>query len=223
MLEVREHIELNPETVERGYKSCRSVAKSYFSDTIWMISNLPRDRRRGMDALLAQVVRTYDFLDLESPNHLSLDVWTEIRDDVADSFNEKCTSVELAALGDTCRHFKIPKQYLMDMLEGADWWTRAHQIETFDELLVMAYRLGGAAMLAAVPILGEIKQGYETAAIRCGQAVFLTQILANCVENLKRNMSLIPVEDFEACEVEMPRLRLRQHRKSVDYFVATLL
>ena len=114
-----------------------------------MSSNLPGDRRRALDALLTHAIRAYDFLDLESPNQLPLDVWTEARDDVSDAFNGKCTSIELAALADGCQRYSVPTQYLFDMYDGADWWTRAQKLDSFDELTVMAYRLGGTLVAAS--------------------------------------------------------------------------
>ncbi len=219
MLETRDHIELTPAAVERGYKSCRSAVKTYFKNQVWMAGNLPADRRRALDALMTHLIRALDFLDLESPNLLPLDVWTETRDDVSDSFNQKCTSVELAALADACLQFSVPKQYLFDMLEGADWWTRNPTIDSFDDLLVMAYRLGGTAVVASVPILGFIKPDYEVPAIRCGQAIVLTHAIANCVSNLTCHRNLIPRSDFEECGVDLSRFRLRQYSKNVGYLV----
>lgn len=219
MLETRDHIELTPAAVVRGYKSCRIAVKDYFKHQHWMAANLPTERRRALDALLTHAIHSYDLLDLESPNQLPLDVWTEARDDVGDAFNGKCTSVELAALADGCIKFSVPKQYLFDMLDGADWWIRTKRVETYENLKVMAYRLGGSLIAAAVPILGFLRSDYEVPAIRCGQAVLLTHVIANCVHNLKVNRNLIPLQDFEQCEVDLPRLRLRKFHKNINYLV----
>lgn len=219
MLETREHIDLTESAVERGYRSCQSLVRAQFRDQIGMAANLPKDRYRALMALLAHVVRTFDLMDLESHNHLPLDVWIETRDDLSDAFQDQCVSVELAALVDGCRRFEVPRQYLFDMLEGADWWIRTRRVENEDDLLVMAYRLGGAPLTAAVPIFGAIRAGYEVPAIRCGQAILLTQALAGCVDRLKANRNLLPHADFADCKVDLTRLQLRQPSPGLETLV----
>ena len=219
MLETREHIELNSHSIERGYKSCRGAVNKYFKGKLWPASNLPGPERRALDTILFNVMRTIDLLDLESASGLSLDVWHEIRDDLSDAFLDQCTSVELAALVDSSRQFNIPKQYLFDPLRGADLWIRNHKFGTFDELEAFCSFVGGSTMAAAAPVLGLIKPNHEIPAIQCGKAIMLTQILGNCVSNMKQNKVFFAIEDLEDCEVDIPRLKLRRPSQSFRFLV----
>jgi len=214
MQETRPRIELNLAAIETGYRNCRIAANQYFKPYAWIAANLPKSRRVGLDALLCHLAKCIELLDLESSNELPLDVWCEIRDDVGDALAGQCTSTELAALADTCQRFSVPKQYLFDMLDGADYWIRFRQINTFDELEVLAYRIGGAMMTATVPVLGFIQDDYEVAACRLGKAVFLTQILANAFNDVRRNQ-----EDLEKTEWEIHRFKLKQTSKSLHDLV----
>ena len=184
MPESREHIELNSAAIERGYKSCKGAVKKFFKGQLWPISNMPGEQRRGLDAVLSNLMRTIDLLDLDSADGLSLDIWHEMRDDLSDVMQGKCATVELAALADTANKFKIPQQYLFDPLRGADQWIRTREFKTFDELETFCSQVGGASMAAVVPVLGPIEDDWEVDAIGCGKAAMLTQLLASFVNDL---------------------------------------
>lgn len=219
MLEKRESIAFDEKALERGYANCRKLVKKHLKPYIWPISNLPGENRRGADALLAHLLTTLDLLDLESTNGLSLDVWNEIRDDVSDAFLDKYASVELMALADTCRRFKIPKQFIFDPLRGADLWIRSRQFSTYDELQAFCSYVGGASLASMVPVAGFVKPDYELAAIACGKAMMLTKILENCVNDMKHNRTFIAQEDIESCEVDVSRLKMRQPTKAFRHLV----
>lgn len=219
MVETEEYVELNSDTRDRGYKSCRTAVKKFFKRHLWVTNNLPGEQRRGLDTVLYNLMRSIDLLDLESGDGLSLDVWHETRDALSDAFQDKCATIELAALVDTARKFNIPKQYLFDPIRGADHWIRSHEFETFDELESFCSHIGGSSLAAAMPVLGVIKDGWEVQAIQCGKAVMLTQILANSVSDLKQNKIFFAKEDLENCEVDIPRLKLRKESKEFRYLV----
>lgn len=219
MLNTREHIQLNPDAVNRGYTSCRRAVRSFFRGKLWPAMNLPGDRRRALDAVLDNLIRSIDLLDLESGDGLSLDIWHEIRDDLSDAFQGRCTSVEIAALADASRRFNIPKQFLFDPLRGADLWIRNHQFDTFNELEAFCSYLGGSSLASAIPILGFIKPDYETAAIQTGKAIMLTQILVNCVDNMKQNKIFFAKEDLENCSVDVSRMKRRIPSPSIRHLV----
>ncbi len=219
MPESREHIELNSDSIDRGYKSCKGAVKKFFKGMLWPISNMPGQQRRGLDTVLFNLMRTIDLLDLDSADGLSLDIWHEMRDDMSDALQGKCTTVELAALADTAQKFKIPQQYLFDPLRGADHWIRNRQFKTFDELDNFCSLVGGASMAAAIPVLGPIEDGWELDAICCGKAAMLTHLLASCVNDLKQNKVFLAQDDIEDCEVDIPRLKMREQSKSFRYLV----
>lgn len=207
---VRNRIEVDTEAIEQGYKNCRAVVKKKLKSLYWVTGNLSSDKRHAIDALLWHLIQSLELLDLESPNRLPLDVWSDVRADVSDAFLDQCTCVELAALVDAARKYSIPKQYLFDMLNGSDTFIRDRKMETYDHVIPFAYRLGGATMAAAVSVLGVTKPGYEVSAIKCGKAVALTQMLASCVTHMKQKKHLLAEEDFEECEIVIHRLKMRQ-------------
>ena len=74
-------------------------------------------------------------------------------------------------------------------------------------------------MAAATPCLGTIKSGYEVAAIECGKGIFLVQLLANCINHLRSNKVFLAQQDLDACEIDLPRLKLRQGGDSLKHLV----
>ena len=219
MQEIRPRIELNQAAIEAGYRSCRRRARQVFRPYAWTAANLPKPQRLGMEALAWHLAQCIELLDLESANQLPLEVWCEIRDDVGDALVGQCTSIELAALADTCQKYFIPKQYLFDMLDGADYWIRFRKLQSFDDLEVLAYRLGGAMMAASVPVLGYIQEGYEVAACRLGKAIFLTQVLANAMNDVSKNKVFFAQQDIEATKWESHRFKLKQTSSSLTDLV----
>ena len=219
MLDTTDHIELTSDAIDRGYKSCRQAVNKFFKGYLWPVSNIAGDQRIALDAILCNLMRTLDLLDLDSVDGLSLDVWNEVRDELSDAFRDRCSSVEVAAIVDASRRFAIPKEFLFDPLRGADLWIRNRKFETFEELDSFCGFVGGSSLTAAMPVLGVIKSGYEVDAMRCGKAVMLTQILANCIDDMKQNKIFFAQEDLQDCEVDIPRLKLRQPSKSFRYLV----
>ena len=219
MSETPQYVELNSNSIDRGYKSCKGAVKKFFKGTLWPISNMPGEQRRGLDAVLSNLIKTIDLLDLDSVDGLSLDIWHEMRNDLSDAMQGKCATVELAALADTAHKFKIPQQYLFDPLRGADQWIRTREFKTFDELETFCSQVGGASMVAVIPLLGPLEDDWELDAIGCGKAAMLTHLLANCVNDIKQNKVFLAKEDIKDCEVDLPRLKMRRESKEFRYLV----
>ena len=208
--DTRPKISIDDKSLDEGNRTCTASVKRSMPEFMWVTRNLPKDQRQAVNALLNHMIRTADYLDLESSNGLSLDVWCEFRDDLSDAFLENYASSDLVSLVDACRKYDIPKQYLFDMLDGVDGWIRNRGFDTYADLEVFAYRFGGAAMTAAVPIVGYVKDGYEESAVAAGQAIFLTRILANLVQDIKVNKIYVAEQDVKETELSISRMKVRK-------------
>ena len=224
MQEASEHLRIQPHDLETGYQSCRTAVKSFYRDHLWVVGNLPRHQRRSLDTILHHGIRTAELLNLESPNGQSLDVWQEIKDDLSNAFQDRYASLELAALElaalvDVARKHDVPEMRLLEPISAADRWIRNRKFETYAELENFAGQIGGSLMAAVVPVLGFIKPNYETAAIEFGKGLWLTQSLANCVNDIKLNKTFLAQEDLENCEIVIHRLKLRQGGPPLKHLV----
>ena len=219
MLETREQIELNSTALDLGYKNCRVEAKKFFKGQLWPAGNLAGEQRRAIDALLYHLMRTIKLLDFKSDDGQSLEVWQEVHDRLSHAFDNRFTSVEDAAIVDTCRSFKIPQDLFFEPLHGAARWIRDHRFNTYKELDSFCGKIGGSTLSAAMPVLGVINRGYEADAHTCGKAIMLTQLLAHCVHDIRRNKIFLAREDLKECEVDVSRLKLAQPSKAFRYLV----
>lgn len=205
-------------TLDQGFKNARAVVRSFFREGLWVAGNLPEQTRRELDALGSHLVRCLDLLDLESSEGLPLDIWKEIRDELSDVLSGKHNTAEEAALGWVVEQHAIPRQFLFDMVNAADYWIRFRGFDSWEQLETFASNLGGSAMVAAAKIVG-VKPEYENAALACGKAVFLTQRLANCVADLKANRNFLAKEDLERFQLEISRVKMRQDCLELKQFV----
>jgi phytoene/squalene synthetase len=203
----------------RGFKTAKSVARNLFRDGVWVTNNLPSSKRKELDALGSHLVRCLDMLDLESTEGLPLDVWKEIRDELSDAFCGKRVTPELSALADVVAKNDIPKQFIFDMVNGADYWIRFRKFDTWEQLDTFASNLGGSAMVAAAKTMGVVKPQFEVPALHCGKAILLTQKLANCIPDLKANRNFLAGEDLQRFKLEVHRLKMRQPCRELKHFV----
>ena len=217
--ESRTKISVDDTTLDTGNRICSAAVKRNMSEYLWITRNLPNEQRLALNALLNHLIRTSDYLDLESSNGLPLDVWCEFRDDLSEAFLDSYASSDLLSLVDAARKYNVPKQYLFDMLDGVDGWIRQRGFETYDELEVFAYRFAGAAMTAAVPIVGFVKEGYEESSVAAGQAIFLTQSLANLVRDIKVNKIFIAKADIEETELSLARMKVKKPCPGLKHLV----
>ncbi len=207
------------ETLDQGFKASRSAVRSCFRDSLWARSNLSEATRRELDAIGSHLVRCLDLLDLESVEGLPLDIWKEIRDELSDTLCGKHQFPEQAALADVVSRHQIPRQFLFDMVNAADYWIRFRGFETWEQLETFASNLGGSAMVAACHVVGVTKPGFENHALHLGKAILLTQKLAKCVFDLKSNRNFLAGEDVARFKLEISRIKMRQPCPQLNQFV----
>ena len=219
MLETSPRVEAQGEALDLGRKACRKHVKKDLKSWSWLLSNVGGDNKKGVYALLNQFLHTAEMLDLESSDGKVLEVSKEILKDVSDAFAGDCATPELAALVDTCNRYGVDQQYFFKPMEAADGWVTKRKFDTFEQLETFCASFGGSMIAALAPVIGVVKDDYEHAAIACGKAVMLTQILANCVSDMKANRNFLAKEDLADCEVDISRLKMRQPTEQFKHLV----
>lgn len=207
------------EKIERGYKACRRRVKKELKNWVWLVSNVGGDNKKGVNALLAQFLDTLELLDLDSPDGASLGVWKEVQEDLANAFAGEPTKPELLALVDACQRYDVDKQHIFEPIQAVDEWIVKREFKTFQQLEAFCDSFGGSMVAALAPVLGVVKQDYSPAAIACGKVVMLTQILANCVVDMKHNRNFLAKQDLEDCAVDVARIKLRKPTQEFRHLV----
>ena len=219
MLETSTKLQAHGEALDQGYKSCRKQVKKDMKPWSWLISNVGGDNKKGVYAMLNHFLQTSDLLDLDSPDGQVLSVSKEITQDLTNAFAGDFATPELAALVDTCRRYEVDQDFLLKTTEAADDWVAKRKFETFDELEAFCESFGGSMIASLAPVIGVVRQLYEPAAVSCGKAIMLTQILANCVNDMKHNRNFLAKQDLAECDVDVSRLKMRKPTEQIKHLV----
>jgi len=214
-----EFFTVTDDLIERGYKNCLATSRKFFGGTAWMTSNLPKANKNAIATIGWHLIRCLDFLDLESFDGLSLDIWKEKLYELSDILCSNCRCVEDAALADVVNRFGIPKEHLFEMMTAADSWSRTRQFKTYQEMELFSAKFGGSMLAACAPILGAEGQDYFEPAIQCGQAIHMTQMLANFVPNLKQHQAFYATADVDKTGLSITRTMMRQSSPALKQFV----
>lgn len=182
-----------------SYRACHDVVRqsgSNFAIAFWL---LPRDKRQAMDAMYAFARHTDDLGDggAASTDERTdrLRTW---RDQLKAALaHQPCSSPLLPALADAVERFQIPPQLLMDILDGVERDLTQSRYGTWDELAGYCYQVAGAVGLACIRIWGVRDEPPREAAIACGEAFQLTNILRDLREDEGRDRIYLPREDLD--------------------------
>lgn len=196
---------LPPVTLEESYSLCRQRALSALSDWRWSIVNLPRHNQRHLYPVLALAARTVSLCDIHIARTARLGLLDDLREDMRNNFMEEESTDQFPALLDTLRRYRIPQQYLHDIVLAADMCLRIDRFESFDQWLQFGCRLGGGTLLSAGPVLGLDDSRHEAAAMACGQAIWLTWLMGDIGREIQKLEFFLPRGELQKFSVNLER------------------
>lgn len=106
------------------------------------------------------------------------------------------------ALTDSANRFSIPEQYLTEIIDGVAMDLAPKQPETMAELRDYCYLVASAVGLACTYIWKESDEVDVEAAVECGIAFQLTNILRDVREDAQQNRIYLPKELFGKHKVD---------------------
>lgn len=185
-------------SVAESYHYCQALARQTARNFYYSFLTLPRDRRPAMCALYAFMRVTDDLGDCDRPA-------TERAADLAhwrESLISACETGQsghpvLPALADTVRRYRLPVKFLLDVVTGVETDLQPVAIDTQAQLADYCYHVAGAVGLACIHLWGFHDERALPAAIDCGMAFQLTNILRDLAEDAARGRVYIPAEDLE--------------------------
>jgi phytoene/squalene synthetase len=191
--------------LQESYQLCRERVRQRLGAFRWMTGNLAADVRSRLDAVLALAVRSDRLCDIHLARQARLELLEELREDFRNNFMEEESTDQFPALLDTMRQHAIPQQYLHDIVAAADMCARIPRFQDFDQWLQLGCRLGGGTLLSAIPVTGAAKPDYEASAIKLGQAVYLTYLLNDIVDEIQKLEFFMPAADIETFGVDLSK------------------
>lgn len=204
-----------------SYAAVRRISRrsgSNFYRSFWL---LPREQRDAMSALYAFARITDDLGDSKEPVLLrrrALNWWRQttamnlIGDaspvirlaDGIDNFSAPAAAILTAraceimpAMRDASERFSIPSQYLLEIVDGVLADQQKSRFDTFEQLEHYCYLVASAVGIACLHIWGFRGPLPTQAAVDCGLAFQLTNILRDVSEDAARGRIYLPRQHFE--------------------------
>ncbi|MEX0701419.1 MAG: squalene synthase HpnC [Planctomycetales bacterium] len=215
----RETINHRPSTIDSSFAWCRALAKRTAGNFYYSFLTLPADRRRDMCALYA-FMRVSDDIgdDARLPVEQRRERLAEWRTSFAAALDGRPSMVDgrsqrttddgqrtaddgpihplLPALVDVVRRHGIPHEHLFAVLDGVRMDLDGARFEIFDDLARYCYHVAGAVGLCCIHVWGFRDPAATQAAIDCGLAFQLTNILRDLGEDAAAGRVYLPREDL---------------------------
>jgi phytoene synthase len=190
-----------------SYDHCRALARKTARNFYYSFLTLPRDRLRAMCVLYAFMRVTDDLGDSDQPANVrkaGLSRWRESLTRACET--GACDHPVLPALVDVVRTYRVPNRYLFDVIAGVEMDLEPVRFETFERLADYCYHVAGAVGLACIHLWGFHDERALPAAIDCGTAFQLTNILRDLSEDAARGRVYLPREDLDRFQLTAEEL-----------------
>jgi len=161
---------------------------------------LPREKRRAIEAVYAFARRGDDVADSGLAPEEAAHQIAAYRQALGDCFAQPAGAFddpELAALADSIRKFKIPRQPFEDLILGLEMDLASAQYETFEDLSLYCYRVASTIGLIAIEIFGYSDARTRDYAVHLGKALQLVNILRDLQSDARRGRIYLPRADRE--------------------------
>lgn len=212
---------LQNKELAKSYAAVRRISRrsgSSFYRSFWL---LPRERRDAMSALYAFARVTDDLGDCDEPASLRrrwLDWWRQttamnligdanISIRLAEGYEElaadgavdliaRATEI-IPALRHAADRYSIPSRYLLEIIDGVLADQQKNRFDTFEQLEHYCYLVASAVGIACLHIWGFRSPLPMQAAVDCGLAFQLTNILRDVSEDAARGRIYLPRQHYE--------------------------
>jgi phytoene synthase len=183
--------------VAESYDYCRLLARRTARNFYYSFLTLPRDRRRAMCVLYSFMRVTDDLGDSDQPEAVRAAELQRWRASLVEAREKgRCEHPVLPALIDIIDRYHVPMRYLLDVITGVEMDVRPAGFATFVDLADYCYHVAGAVGLACIHLWGFHDDRAPAAAVDCGTAFQLTNILRDLREDAARGRLYLPDEDL---------------------------
>jgi phytoene synthase len=188
------------------FKFARSLtafhAKSFYLSAVF----LPREKRWATYALYG-FCRYVDNL-IDSPRTRSKAEIIQELDYIAKEIKIAYRTGEsehpvLGPFVDVARHYSIPEDLPLELIEGVRMDTHKQRYENFEELYLFAYRVAGVVGLMMTPLLGYRDATALLHAEKLGIAMQLTNILRDIQEDKNMDRIYLPLDEINRFQVNL--------------------
>ncbi|NTU67348.1 MAG: phytoene/squalene synthase family protein [Chlorobiaceae bacterium] len=192
-------------SLTNAYEYCRQIAKHHAKTFYLATLFLPKRQQNPIFAMYALLRTVDDLVDLAEDKltngqltrqeiNSSIEAWkARLSECYA---GEHRNDPILMAWQDTLRHYAIPIELPLDLIDGVAMDIDFTPFETFDELYVYCYKVASVVGLMTAEIFGYSDPNALKHAIDLGIAMQLTNILRDIGEDVDRGRIYLPLEDL---------------------------
>lgn len=185
-------------SVAESFDYCRALARRTARNFYYSFLTLPRDRLQAMCVLYSFMRVTDDLGDSDQPPAARAAALRDWQTGLLAACQSGASEHPvLPALVDVVGRYRIPVRYLLDVIAGVEMDLQPVSFPTFDRLADYCYHVAGAVGLACIHLWGFHDDRAPQAAIDCGMAFQLTNILRDLREDAERGRIYLPAEDLQ--------------------------
>jgi phytoene synthase len=196
-------------SIEASYAWCERAARRAARNFYYGFLLLPRPKRLALCALYAYMRRVDDLADTPGDLETKKRLLAEWREQTGKALAGDHEGEPLwPALADTLERYRIPPQYLLDVVAGAEMDLEGCIYRTFDDLRRYCYHVAGAVGLVCVYVFGFSDPRAPELAEQMGIAFQLTNILRDLGQDYRMGRVYLPEEDlarFGCCPEDLAR------------------
>jgi phytoene synthase len=213
-------------SIENAYRYCRQIAKHHAKTFYLATLFLPKPQQNSIFAMYALLRTVDDLVDLAEDKLTNGQLTRREINETIENWKTRlgeCYSgcrlddPILMAWQDTLRHYNIPIELPLDLIDGVAMDIDFKPFETFDELYVYCYKVASVVGLMTAEIFGYSDKKALQHAIDLGIAMQLTNILRDIGEDIGRGRIYLPLEDLRRFNYTTEEfMQKRMNRNFID-------
>jgi phytoene synthase len=178
----------------RSYTS--ALVRKAQSNFYYAFVFLPRTRRDAIIATYAFSRHTDDLVDDAPSRETAARNLSSWRAETHACFDGKPQHPITANLHKALKHFNIPKEHFLKLIEGVEMDLVKNRYQTFGELYEYCYRVASIVGLICIEIFGYTKRASQDYAVNLGIALQLTNILRDIKSDAMNDRIYLPLEEL---------------------------
>lgn len=174
----------------------KELARTSRSSFYFSFLLLPAAKRHAITTVYKFCRTIDDVVDEQAPHRdpaEALDWWRGEIDLIYSGRPRHILSLELQQV---VSDFVIPRDYFLELINGAEMDLVQRRYETFDDLYPYCYRAASVVGLTCIQIFGYQNPATRSYAVELGIALQLTNILRDLKEDAHRHRIYLPREDL---------------------------
>jgi 15-cis-phytoene synthase len=185
-----------------AYDYCQELTRREARNFYYGFMLLPNDQRRAIYAAYAFARECDDIADSGLPRDVAAKQLAAYRRDLEECLAGKPNGPVFEALAHAVTKYRIPREYLFDLISGVEMDLEKARYASFDDLKAYCYHVASTVGLISIEIFGYDGAEAKRSAAELGTALQLTNILRDVAEDATRGRIYIPLDELDwfGCE-----------------------